>query len=191
MKNYLLAFAMFLTISAIGQNGNKRALLIIDIQEFYFPGGFSELHEPEVAAKNAAKVLEEFRQNGELVVHIQHKTDTQMAISPIVKPTEKEKIVVKSEVSCFNGTGLQEFLKEDSITNLVIVGMQTHMCVEGATRAGYDLGYKIELISDACTTKDLKWNDKVISWEKVHFSTLSTLKSYAEIFTFDEWINIK
>lgn len=179
------AFAIY---GLFAQDTGERALLIIDIQEFYFPGGFSELHNPEEAAKNAAKVLGDFRKNNELVVHVQHKTNEQMAINELVRPLEGEKVVTKSEVNSFNGTGLDGFLKSKGVTELVIVGMQTHMCVEGATHAAYDLGFKVTLISDACTTRDLTWNDKTIPWEQVHYSTLNTLKSYSKIVTTDEFL---
>jgi hypothetical protein len=43
------------------------ALLIIDIQDFYFPGGKVPLVEPETAAKNAGKVLAAFRAEGKPV----------------------------------------------------------------------------------------------------------------------------
>lgn len=65
--------------------------------------------------------------------------------------------------------------------------MQTHMCVEAATRAGYDLGFKCTVVEDACTTRDLKYGDKIVPAEEVHFSTLSSLSGYyARITTTDE-----
>ena len=59
--------------------------------------------------------------------------------------------------------------------------MQTHMCVEALTRAAADYGYKCTIIQDACATRTLKFNDKTVCAEDVHFSTLAALKSYAEI----------
>lgn len=186
--NFLVSTAILIAFPLNAQEDVKKALILIDIQEFYFPGGFSELHKPEEAAKNAAKILYAFREKGVLIVHVQHKTKEQMAIHELVKPLDGEKIVVKTEVSCFNGTGLAEDLLEQGITEVIIVGMQTHMCVEGAARAAYDIGLKVNLIADACTTKELKWEDKTIPWDQVHYSTLNTLKSYASIYTTDEYL---
>ena len=57
------------------------------------------------------------------------------------------------------------------------------MCVEAATRAASDLGYKCTVIEDACTTRDLKYGDNIVLAKDVHYSTLSTLRSYAKIMT--------
>ena len=87
---------------------------------------------------------------------------------------------------------LLEYLKMNSITELIIVGMQTHMCVEAATRAAYDLGFKCTVIENACATRDLKFKDKIVKAEDVHYSTLSALNNnYATILTTDELVNTK
>jgi len=169
----------------------KTALLIIDVQEFYFAGGKMELVNPQPAADNAALLLKYFREKGMPVIHIKHNSSSQMEINPTVKPIDGEKIFIKKEISSFNGIGLDEYLKSLGVKNLVICGMQTHMCVEGAVRAGYDLGYKITLVHDACATRDLKWEDEVIPAKMVHLSTLVTLKNYAEIVSTKEFLSGK
>ena len=190
---YLLLIVMFMSSGSFSQTSDsvKTALLIIDVQEFYFAGGKMELVEPQPAADNAALLLKYFREKGMPVIHIKHNSSSQMEINPTVKPIEGEKIFVKKEISSFNGTGLDEYLKSLGVEKLVICGMQTHMCVEGAVRAGYDLGYKITLVHDACATRDLKWEDEVIPAKMVHLSTLVTLKNYAEIVSTKEFLSRK
>ncbi len=169
-----------LSISLLAQPSSK-ALLIIDIQDFYFPGGKSALVEPEKAAANAALLLDRFRKDKMLVIHVRHNSETGMKINDIVKPFPTEKIVTKNAVNCFVKTDLLDFLKTNKIDSLVICGMQTHMCVEAATRAASDMGFKCILIYDACATKDLKFGDRIIKAADVHYSTLSTLKNYAVV----------
>ena len=62
---------------------------------------------------------------------------------------------------------------------LVIVGMQTHMCLEAATRAAYDLGFKVTVVGDACATRDLTYGDRTVPAADVHASTLATLNRAA------------
>ena len=48
------------------------ALIIVDIQNDYFPGGRMTLHDIERAAENAARLLAHFRDTGQKTFHIQH-----------------------------------------------------------------------------------------------------------------------
>ena len=189
MKKILMTTALIFYISSISvAQNNKTALLLIDIQNFYFPGGKSELFEPVKAAENAAKLLAEFRNNGMPVIHVRHNSDTEGEINKLVEPLPGENVISKNEVNCFAGTDLLNYLKANGITNLVICGMQTHMCVEAAVRAAADLGFTCLLIKDACATKDLKFDEKVIKAEDVHYSTLATLRSYASIESTGEFL---
>jgi nicotinamidase-related amidase len=185
----LIIFTLFICSSS-AQTG-KKALLIIDIQDFYFPGGKSALVGPEKAAANAALLLDNFRKDRLLVIHVRHNSEPGGKINDIVKPLPGEKIVSKDAVNCFLGTDLLDFLKTNKTDTLVICGMQTHMCVEAATRAASDFGFKCILIHDACATKDLKFGDKTIKAEDVHYSTLSTLKNYAQIKSTEEYLRGK
>jgi nicotinamidase-related amidase len=186
-KIFTLLFLLAVTLLNIKAQ-QKTALLLIDIQDFYFPGGKSALVEPEKAAVNAAKLLEYFRKEKMMVIHVRHNSEPGGKINDLVKPMKDEKIFSKSGVNCFVGTDLQDWLKSNKIDSLVICGMQTHMCVEAATRAASDMGYKCILVHDACATKDLKFGDKVIKAEDVHYSTLATLKNYSKVESTEEFL---
>ena len=191
MKKTILILGIIINsvISVSAQSHNK-ALLLIDIQDFYFPGGKSALVEPEKAADNAARILAKFRNEKSLIIHVRHNAEPGGKINERVKPLPDEKIYSKDEVNCFLGNDLNAFLKANKVDTLVICGMQTHMCVEAATRAASDLGYKCILIDDACATKDLMYNNRVVKAADVHYSTLSTLKSYAKVLLTDEYIGM-
>jgi nicotinamidase-related amidase len=192
MKRIFISIATILIfISSVSAQPDKRALLIIDIQDFYFPGGKSALVEPEKAAANAALLLEKFRKDKMPVIHVRHNAESGAEINAIVKPIDGEKIISKDEVNCFLNTDLLEYLKANHIKNLVICGMQTHMCVEAATRAASDLGFNCLLIHDACATKNVTFGDKTVKAEDVHNSTLATLKNYAQIKSTKEYLTAK
>ncbi|MDP4222391.1 MAG: cysteine hydrolase family protein [Bacteroidota bacterium] len=189
MKKILSLFLITFSIVLYSAAQNKStALLLIDIQNFYFPGGKAALVEPEKAAENAARLLAEFRKENLPVIHVKHNSEPGGEINKMVSPVSGEKIFSKNAVNCFVGTDLLDYLKSMKIDTLVICGMQTHMCVEAAVRAGTDLGFKCILIGDACATRDLKYGDKVIKAEDVHYSTLSTFKSYATVETTEEFL---
>ena len=182
---FAIIISMFALVAS-GQEGDT-ALLLIDIQEFYFDESKSPLEGNIEASKKAGELLEQFREKNMPVIHIMHKGGGE--IHEFVSPVAGEKIIVKENVSCFRETELLDYLKGTEITTLVIAGMMTHMCVEAATRAAADLGYDCILVHDACATKDLKFGDEVVKARDVHLSTLSTLRSYATILSTEEYLN--
>ncbi|MCK1998735.1 cysteine hydrolase [Psychrobacillus psychrodurans] len=163
------------------------ALIIVDIQNDYFPKGNMELSNPEKAAANAAKVLEWFRKNNkENIFHIQHIaadpalgffiSDTVGAeIHETVQPLENESIIIKHFPNSFLKTELESQLKEKGITKVVVVGMMTHMCIDATVRAAVDLGYETTLIEDACATRDLSYEGKVVPADQVHYAFVGAL----------------
>lgn len=161
---------------------SKTSLLIIDVQEFYFPGGLVPLDNPEAAGANCGRLLEKFRDENRMIVHVGHNASKGTSFHANVTPREGEKVIMKDEVSAFNGTDLLQYLRENGIERLVICGMQTHMCVEAAVRAAHDLGFTCILVHDACATRTLKYKDKTIAAADVHYSTLSALDgAYATV----------
>jgi nicotinamidase-related amidase len=192
MKMWLLTLLFcVLAVPGLAQEGGqlRSALLIIDIQEFYFPGGALPLVEPAPAARNAGRVLQEFRKAGDLVVHVGHNAGQGAAFHPEVTPEPGEKVFMKDEVNAFVGTGLLEFLRESKVTDLVVCGMQTHMCLEGAVRAARDYGFSCVVIEDACATRDLKFNGESVSARQVHLATLKTLQgAYAQVLNTEAWL---
>lgn len=184
MKWIWVGFVVIISLTVNAQN--KEALILIDIQDFYFEEGAVALVNPDKAAENAREVLLAFRKDGKLVVHVRHNFEPGGEINKLVQPEKGEKVISKNEVNAFRDTDLHNYLKVNEISNLVLCGMQTHMCLEAATRAAADLGYKCVVIGDACATKDLEIMGKVVKANDVHLSTLATLKSYAKITsTFD------
>jgi nicotinamidase-related amidase len=164
------------SVSSQQKNDNiKTALLIVDIQNFYFPGDGPGLVNAEQASLAAKEILQVFRDKKQLVVHVRHKSSKGFEIHKNVEPISNEKIITKEEVNSFQGTDLLEYLRSNNINRLVIIGMQTQMCLEAAVRAAYDYGFECVVVQDACATRDLKFGGKVVKAEDVQTSTLATI----------------
>lgn len=164
--------------SANSQQNNdsiKTALVIVDIQNFYFPGEGPGLINAESASIVAKEVLKIFRDKNQLVIHVRHKSKKGFDIHKNVEPISKEKVITKEEVNSFQRTDLLEYLRSNDINRLVIIGMQTQLCVEATIRAAYDFGFECIVIQDACATRDVKFADKVVKAKDVQTSVLATI----------------
>lgn len=164
----------------------KTALLIIDIQNDYFPGGKMALEGTGPASDNAAALLGAFRRLQLPVIHIQHIAkhagasfflpDTDgVKIHPSVSPLAGETVIEKHYPNSFRETTLLAHLREHNISKLVIAGMMTHMCIDTSTRAACDLGLSIQLAYDACATKALSFNGVETAAKDVHNAYIAAL----------------
>ena len=123
------------------------------------------------------------------VIHIKHDAAQGADIFPDVLPIDGEKVITKKSVNSFLNTDLSEYLKGKGINRLIIIGMQTHMCLEAAVRAAADSGFDCVVVSDACATRDLQFGETIVKAADVQASTFATLVSgrYARIVTLAEF----
>ena len=177
-----------------------KALLLIDIQNDYFPGGAMELHGSVEAGLQARRLLGCFRRRGLPIFHIQHiatHTDATFflpdtagaAIHETVRPAPGETLIQKKHPNSFRGTSLLDQLDRSGVTQLVIAGMMTHMCVDSTTRAAADLGFECVVAHDACATRALTFGGISVMAASVQTAVLATLNGlFAQVTGVDELI---
>jgi nicotinamidase-related amidase len=165
------------------------ALLIIDIQNDYFPGGAMELEGADAAGEKAGAILRSFRERGEPIIHVRHTSvrpgstfflpGTRGAeIHESVRPQGGETVIEKNFPNSFRNTPLREKLDGLGVKNLVVAGMMTHMCVDASVRHAADLGYKITLLGDACATRTQTYGGEKVPARQVHAAFLAALNGF-------------
>ena|ERR1039457_4345514 len=173
------------------------ALILIDIQNDYFPGGRMELVNSLEAAGAAARLLACFRKASWPVYHVRHISAQTTAtfflpgtpgidIHHSVSPLAAETVITKHYPNSFRETDLLERLRTDGIDQLLICGMMTSMCVDATVRAAFDLGFTCTVAKDACATRDLMLDGETVPARQVQIAFLSPLGAvYAQIRTTD------
>jgi len=110
----------------------ERALVIIDIQNDYFPGGAMELEGADAAAANASKALARARREGVPVFHVRHVSTRPGAtffipgtkgaeIHAAVRPQSAERVIEKNFPNSFRGTELERALKDAGVQVVDVV----------------------------------------------------------------------
>jgi len=167
----------------------ERALVIIDIQNDYFPGGKMELEGAETAATHAAHALKGFREKSLPVFHVRHLSTrpgstfflpgtSGAEIHAAVRPQAGERVIEKNFPNSFRDTDLERALKESGVKELVVAGMMTHMCVDASVRHAADLGYKVTLLGDACATRAQTFAGETVPARQVHAAFLAALNGF-------------
>jgi len=165
------------------------ALLVIDIQNDYFPGGAMELEGADAAGAKAGQAIRQFRDKKLPVIHVRHLSvrpgstfflpgTRGVEINAAVAPQGNEIVVEKNFPNSFRNTNLQEVLEKQGIKNLVVAGMMTHMCVDASVRHAADLGYKITLLGDACATRAQSYGGEKVPAKQVHAAFLAALNGF-------------
>jgi len=179
----------------------QEALLLIDIQNDYFPGGKMELIGMEEAARKATELLKAFRTAGKPVFFIRHLSVRSDAtffifgtkgtdIHSSVSPLPDETVIEKHFPNCFLQTELLSVLNESDITDIVICGAMSHMCIDTTVRAAKELGFKCTLIADACAARNLKFGDEILPAHTVHAVFMAALDCmFATVMTADEYLS--
>jgi nicotinamidase-related amidase len=179
----------------------KSALILIDIQNDYFPGGAMELAGMNQAAAQAGELLAFYRQARRPIFHVQHlalgpgatffRPETAGAeIHASLLPLPGEALVQKHYPNAFRDTGLLEVLEAAGVEELVICGAMSHMCIDASTRAAFDYGFTCTVIHDACATRDLVFQGQTIPAAQVHGAFMAALgMRYATVVGLKEFLS--
>lgn len=163
------------------------ALIAIDVQSGFDSDYWGIRNNPDMEV-NGRDLLAAWRASGRPIVHSRH--DSTNPASPLAprqpgnrfkigfEPRSGELIVPKNVNSAFIGTDLETWLRRAGITQLVLFGIATDMCVSTTARMGANLGFDVIVAGDACHTWGQNGPDGVyIDGDTIHRANLATLNT--------------
>ena len=126
------------------------ALLIIDVQEKIIRTIFNK----DSTTKNIKKLIDAY-QILEKNIFISEQNPLKLGVTiPEVLPKARFRKIQKMEFSLAN---IQEFLKElknKKITNLIVCGIETHICIQQTVLDSLQKGFEVILVSDAMSSRN-------------------------------------
>lgn len=163
------------------------ALLLLEIQNDYFPQGRVPLEKSLEASAKAEQLLRAFRDKKFPVIHVQHISTNPNAaymlpctrgaeFHPSVQPIKGEAIIKKHSPNSFKDTQLLNYLIKNKINHLIICGMMTHSTIDATVRAAQDLGFSCTVIQDGCASRQLEFNFTAIPAQNVHNAFMAALQ---------------
>nr|WP_283809181.1 cysteine hydrolase family protein [Tumebacillus amylolyticus] len=137
-------------------------MLVIDVQH-----GMFTMDEPVYRGAELLQTLQNLigraRTAGVEVIYVRHeggpghlleRGKPEWEIHPEIAPLAGELVVDKNRPDSFFETVLQEELQARGVTDLVICGIQTDVCVDTTTRRAFSLGYDVTFVADGHSTWD-------------------------------------
>lgn len=180
---------------------SKTALVLVDIQNDYFEGGLWPVHKMQEVSANAARLLQNARDKGDTVIHVRHEFPTDDApffrpgsagaqIHESVAPAEGEPVMLKHRPNSFHNTSLHEDLTAKGVTDVVVCGAMSQMCIDATARAAADFGYAVTVVEDACGAKEQVFDGEEIPAPQVHAAFMAPLSgSYARVVSADTFLS--
>ena len=136
-------------------------LIVVDVQQAFNDKSWGARNNPQ-AESNIAALLSAWRATQRPVIHVQHKSPRPESlfypervgfkVKPEATPLADEPVIFKSVNSSFIGTDLEERLRAQKASTLVIVGITTDHCVSTTTRMAGNFGFATYLVDDATAT---------------------------------------
>lgn len=180
-----------------------RALIVIDAQQEYFDGVLEIRHPSrEDSLKQILAAIDVADREGLPIVIVQHEfpdgapvfaagsagwklhPDLEARIDPTWK------LVRKNFSSTFAGTGVAEWLADNAVDTVTLVGYMTNNCVLATAAAAEPLGLAVELLSDATGAIALSNEAGTASAQQVHETIMTLLQSnWAAVAPTDTWVS--
>lgn len=183
----------------------KTALLVIDFQNEYFPGGRMPIADADSALRQTRRLIDLADRHRIRVIHVQHvlpagaplfaEDGNTVKFVDAMQPRQGELVVKKDAVSVFAGASaatIEKALKEAGADTLVIAGLQTHACVAGAARDAAARGYQVIVSSDATATRDLDLRDgSRLGAAQLHASALAEIEdTFGDVLSTDQILSL-
>lgn len=177
----------------------KKALLVIDVQNEYFTGALPITY-PQNTLPNILDAVTTSQKSNIPVVIVQHTATADGAkafvkdsfgwqLHKSIKDIKTDHYIEKTMPSSFVGTDLEEWLKTDGIDTVVISGYMTQHCCDTTARYAHHLGFDVEFLSDATGTLDFENKAGKVSAEELHRATLVEMQfRFGDVLTTQEWI---
>jgi nicotinamidase-related amidase len=177
----------------------KRALLVIDVQNEYFTGKLPVSY-PAGSLTNVLSAMDAARAKPLPIVVIQHaspqpdaavfrKGSQEWALHPEVASRLHDVLIHKSLPGSFSGTELETWLRQRGVETVVITGYMTQMCCDTTARQAMHLGFGVEFLSDGTGTLSIKNDAGEVSGEELHRAILVTQQMrFSRVMKTSNWI---
>ncbi len=169
-----------------------KALIIVDMLNDFVDGELANPHAQEIV-EPLGRLLSHARDNGWVVVFsndAHHPDDPELKVwgehamegtpgaqvIPALEPLDGEIISPKRGYGAFDGTGLDEQLRELGVDEVVITGQHTHICVRHSSYGALLRGYEISVPRDAvCTFEGIDEDDALDYLTQTYAAEITTV----------------
>ena len=146
-----------------------QALIVVDAQNEFSAKGLRAVPGHEEYLKRIQRRVQEAREQKQPIAWVQHYNRPHESrafvpgtwgseLSPGLGPRDghgPEKLFEKDVFGAFSGTTLEEWLRSLDVSEVLLVGFFTHMCVSTSASEALVRGFEVKIDADATGTHDI------------------------------------
>lgn len=135
----------------------KTALLVVDVQNALIK---AKPYHVDIFLNDLKRLIFHCRKNAIEVIFVRHHDDDlkygshDWEIFSELEPSSEEKIIDKTFNSAFRDTELRKYLDQRGISQVIITGMQTELCIDATIKVAFEFGYKVIVPKGLTSTFD-------------------------------------
>lgn len=157
-------------------------LLVIDAQQSFYHRGYQQTAETPAFEQCLSALIDGCQQRGIPVVdvfHIEDEGPFSLASGGVQRlpflTHQPAKTVHKRVHNALTESGLDAWLREQQVKQLIISGLRTEQCCETTARVASDLGYRVIFVTEATLTFPITHNQVTLSVADLRHRTESVL----------------
>ena len=164
-------------------------LLVIDMQKGIVD---EDLYAFDIFMDRTVRLIDAARKNNVEVIFVQHDAgkgsglsvgDEAFEIIDRIRPTQGEKVFVKTINSCFGNKDFKQYMKSREDKRLMIVGLQTNYCIDATVKSAFERGYEVIIPEGTNSTFD---NDYMTGETAVRYYNEDVWDGLADVVPFEE-----
>ena len=139
-------------------NEEKTALIMIDVQEKLL----NVMYDKEALLENMQKIVKSANALGIPIIWTEQNPKGIGPTVPEIKDLMPSHIqpIIKFSFSCCSNEAFMDLIKASKCTQFLMAGIETHVCVHQTSVDLFGMGYEVEILSDAVSSRTLE-NKKV------------------------------
>jgi len=188
---------------------NNRALIVVDVQNDFCPGGSLPVPEGDRVVSPINELIPKFQNAGAMVIATRdwhprnHSSFTDQGgpwpvhcvqntpganfhpdldVNERVVVVDKATTTEKDAYSGFEGTGLADLLRERNVNRVYVCGLATDYCVKATVLDALEAGFETYVIEDAVRGVDVNAGDSEKAIEEMRRAGAKTTRSTEIIF---------
>jgi nicotinamidase-related amidase len=129
---------------------SKAMFVLVDVQEKLLPAvsGSQQLLKKSIKSLKAASLIDM-----QIVYTEQYPKGLGETVGPLKEYLRSALKFEKTSFSCFGAEGFEDYLRKENVKEIIVIGIEAHVCIYQTCKDARDKGFKVTLLEDVVSSR--------------------------------------